>query len=103
MFLKNDGKKILKFNYDGFKYLGIWSKEGDAPYVCLEPWYNTPDYTNSTMEFSEKKDIIKLESGDKFEIGFSVEIIDDDDASSIGTNLKYFSLLTIICLIGILI
>ena len=55
------------------------------------------------MEFSEKKDIIKLESGDKFEIGFSVEIIDDDDASSIGTNLKYFSLLTIICLIGILI
>ena len=80
VFLKNDGKKIL-----------------------IEPWYNTPDYTNSTKEFSEKKDIIKLESGDKFEIGFSVEIIDDDDASSIGTNLKYFSLLTIICLIGILI
>ena len=103
VFLKNDGKKILKFNYDGFKYLGIWSAKGNAPYVCLEPWYNTPDYTNSTKEFSEKKDIIKLESGDKFEIGFSVEIIDDDGASSIGTNLKYFSLLTIICLIGILI
>ena len=70
--LKDDGKKLLKFNFEKFKYLGIWSQIG-ADFVCFEPWYNTPDYVNSTKEFKEKKDIIELEPGKEFNINFSVE------------------------------
>ena len=70
--LKDNGKKLLKFNFDKFKYLGIWSQEG-APFVCFEPWYNTPDYVNSTKEFKEKKNIIELEPEKEFNISFSVE------------------------------
>ena len=44
--LKENGAKILKFNFENFKYLGIWSQVGEAPFVCFEPWYNTPDYIN---------------------------------------------------------
>ena len=72
LILKDDGKKLLKFNFEKFKYLGIWSAIG-ADYVCFEPWYNTPDYVNSTKEFKEKKDIIELEPGNEFNINFSVE------------------------------
>ena len=44
-----------------------------ADFVCFEPWYNTPDYVNSTKEFKEKKDIVELEPGKEFNISFSVE------------------------------
>ena len=71
--LKKDGEKILKFNFEQFKYLGIWSQIGEAPFVCFEPWYNTPDYVNSTKEFKDKKDIIELKPEEEFNLSFSVE------------------------------
>ena len=70
--LKEGDKKIAKINFDGFKYLGIWSPVG-APFVCLEPWYTTADYVDSTNEFKDKKDIISLESGKEFKTSFSLE------------------------------
>ena len=70
---KEDGEKLLKFNFEKFKYLGIWSQVGDSPFVCFEPWYNTPDYVNSTKEFKDKKNIIELEPEKEFNISFSVE------------------------------
>ena len=94
--LKDNGKNILKFNFEQFKYLGIWSANDKAPYVCLEPWYNTPDYVNSTIEFEEKKDIIKLEYGKKFEVGFSVEFFDNSDNTEGACGLNYFPLLLLI-------
>ena len=70
--LKEGEKKIAKLNFDGFKYLGIWSPIG-APFVCLEPWYTTADYVDSTNEFKDKKDIISLEPGKEFKTSFSLE------------------------------
>jgi galactose mutarotase-like enzyme len=96
VFLKDDGKKILKFNFEGFKYLGIWSAEGNAPFICIEPWYDPPDYIDSNQKFEEKKDIVRLEPNKAFTVEFSVEFFD-------GTNhLKssyFISLLIIICLL----
>ena len=71
--LRKNDEKILKFNFEQFKYLGIWSSIGEAPFVCFEPWYNTPDYINSTKEFKDKKDIIELEPEEEFNLSFSVE------------------------------
>ena len=102
VYLKNDGKKLLKFNFEQFKYLGVWSSVGEAPYVCLEPWYNTPDYINSTIKFIEKKDIIQLEPNDRFEITFSVEILDDNSNGEVGKYLNSISLLLFIGLLLIL-
>ena len=70
--LKEEDKKIAKINFDGFKYLGIWAPIG-APFVCLEPWYTTADYVNSTKEFKDKKDILSLEPGKEFKTSFSLE------------------------------
>ena len=72
-YLMKKGEKLLKFNFENFKYLGIWPQVGEAPFVCFEPWYNTPDYVNSTKEFKNKKDIIELEPDKEFNINFSVE------------------------------
>ena len=52
--------------------MGIWSPVG-APFVCLEPLYNTCDYVDSTNEFKDKKDILHLEAGKEFKTSFSIE------------------------------
>ena len=92
VFLNDDGKNILKFTFDQFNYLGIWSAQGNAPYVCLEPWYTTPDYVNSTNEFKDKKDIIKLEPNKTKEISFSVEFFEIKNGGGI-FQLKSLTLL----------
>ena len=70
--LKEEDKKIVKLNFDGFKYLGIWAPIG-APFICLEPWYTTADYVDSSNQFKEKKDISSLEAGKEFKTSFSAE------------------------------
>lgn len=63
---------ILTFDFTDFPYLGVWSKVG-APYVCLEPWFNTTDRVDSDGVFENKPDILKLEPKEEFECQFSVK------------------------------
>ena len=72
VYLKKENKNILCFEFEDFPYLGIWSKE-DAPFVCIEPWFNTADYINSNNIFEEKEDLIELESNQEFKAQYSVE------------------------------
>lgn len=100
MTLFDNGKKILKFNFEQFKYLGIWSAKGEAPFICLEPWYDPPDYINSNQKFEEKKDIVKLDANETFTVGFSVEFYGDEPNGSMKFN--YNSIFGIIYLMLIL-
>ena len=52
-----NGKEKVQIDYKGFKYLGICSKK-DAPFICIEPWYNTADKINSDGYLKNKEDII---------------------------------------------
>ncbi len=61
----------LEFDFSGFKYLALWSKK-DAPFLCIEPWYTTADYTDSDQIFEKKKDNIKLGAGETFECEYKI-------------------------------
>ena len=66
--LENDqGEKILTFNFAGFPDLGIWSKNAEAPFVCIEPWFGLADRVDADWDFREKDGVMKLEEGDNFE------------------------------------
>lgn len=65
-------KTVLTMDFNGWPYLGIWSKPG-APFICLEPWMSTADRINSTNVFAKKPDMIILTPGEEFENKFSVE------------------------------
>ena len=67
---KDTDKEILEFDFTGFPYLAIWSKKG-APFVCIEPWYNTADYKDSSGIFEEKKRIIGLNQNENIKLSFS--------------------------------
>lgn len=58
--------------FQGFPYVGIWSKYMDsdgtmAPFVCIEPWYGIADTYDTTGNFKEKLGMNKLEAGETFQ------------------------------------
>lgn len=69
---KRTGKLVLKMDFEGWPYLGIWSKSG-APFICLEPWTSTADRVNTNNVFVQKPDMIVLEPGKEYENKFTVE------------------------------
>lgn len=74
---KKEDKKILEFDFTGFPYLAFWSKIG-APFVCIEPWFNTTDRVNSNGQFSEKENILKLEPEQKFECEYKITFFEEE-------------------------
>ncbi len=70
--LKHKEETILEFDFTGFPYLGVWSKKG-APFVCIEPWFNTADKIDSKGIFEEKEDIIELQPEEVFESEFKIK------------------------------
>lgn len=65
--------KIVTLRYDGFPYLGIWSKP-NAPFVCIEPWLGIADSIHSTQELARKEGIISLEKEKIFTANYSIEV-----------------------------
>ncbi|MGN1328060.1 MAG: aldose 1-epimerase family protein [Clostridia bacterium] len=69
---KTGNKTLLTMDFEGFQYLGIWSKPG-APFICIEPWKTTADTVKSTGVFTQKTDTITLAPKKEFECRYTVE------------------------------
>jgi len=65
---------FLTFNFKGFPYLGIWSKNRTSPFVCIEPWFGIADHHNHNQDFTEKEGVLKLNGKERFESVYSVEV-----------------------------
>jgi galactose mutarotase-like enzyme len=74
--LQKGERPILTFNFKGFPYLGIWSKNQTSPFVCIEPWYGLADRQDHNQQLAEKEGIMKLDPKNKFECIYSVAIHD---------------------------
>jgi len=72
--MHKNGEKVLTFHFEGFPFLGIWSKNDASSYVCLEPWHGVADSTTHNFDFKQKEGIIALEKGYIFECTHSVSI-----------------------------
>ncbi len=68
------GKKIWTFDFSGFSYLGIWSKNQQSPFVCIEPWMGVADKLDADWDFKDKEGIVELKIGKKFQCVHSVTI-----------------------------
>lgn len=69
-----NNNKILKVEFKDFPYLGVWSKQNLAPFVCIEPWFGLADEENSNQNLEDKKGMIRLEKDEVFSCFYSVEI-----------------------------
>jgi galactose mutarotase-like enzyme len=50
----------VKLCWDGFRELGVWSKPGGAPFLCIEPWHGFASPEDFDEEFSEKPGVMHL-------------------------------------------
>lgn len=69
---KKDNKKILEFNFEDFPILAIWSMP-NAPFICLEPWFNYADKVEETGYFKDKEGVMSLDPKEEFDCKFSVK------------------------------
>lgn len=66
--------KFITMNFNGFPYLGLWTKASGAPFVCIEPWYGHADYEDFTGELKDKAGIQSLEVGEIFSSAYTVTV-----------------------------
>ena len=84
-----DGHKIWTFDFEGFPYLGIWSKNQVSPFVCIEPWHGIADLATASGNLYEKKGIVTIASGDSFTCTHKVSM---HNVSSLANPLKFIGL-----------
>ncbi len=63
----------VKMNFEGFPFLGIWSPEKGAPFVCIEPWIGHTDYVDASNVLMNKKDFIHLNRKESFKCMYSLK------------------------------
>lgn len=68
------GQRFWTFDFEGFPYLGIWSKNAESPFVCIEPWFGVADKTGGYPDLSKKEGILALEGGKSFQCTHKVKI-----------------------------
>lgn len=67
------GQRILTLSFEGFPYLGVWSKPG-APFICLEPWFGVADARDAQIPFESKEGITALEPGQSFVCQYRIQV-----------------------------
>ena len=67
--------RAVKVSFSGYPYLGIWSPETGAPFVCIEPWYGITSSKNRVEDIRDKEGILCIGPNGLFQCGYSIEVI----------------------------
>jgi galactose mutarotase-like enzyme len=70
----NVSSRFVRVDFKGFPYLGIWSSKGDAPFVCIEPWYGVMPLEGSTQDLKAKEGVITLAAGKEFHAVYTITV-----------------------------
>ncbi|UIJ71039.1 aldose 1-epimerase family protein [Aurantimonas sp. HBX-1] len=66
--------RVLTVAWEGYKDLGIWSKPGGAPFLCIEPWFSMASPVGWDGEFADKPGVLVLAPGATRDFAWSVQI-----------------------------
>jgi galactose mutarotase-like enzyme len=66
--------KVLTVSWDGYKDLGIWSKPGGAPFLCIEPWFGMASPVGWDGEITDKPGILLLPPGESRDFTWRVTV-----------------------------
>jgi len=62
----------IEMSWDGFNELGIWSKPGGAPFLCIEPWHGIASPVDFDGEFTDKPGVMRIEPGAKRVLSYRI-------------------------------
>jgi galactose mutarotase-like enzyme len=64
----------LDFEFKGYPYFGIWTKEPGASFICLEPWHGIASRVGDSGELTEKEGILRLAAGNDFSCSYTIRV-----------------------------
>ncbi|WP_419767011.1 aldose 1-epimerase family protein [Arcobacter sp.] len=73
-FKNSKDDKSIKMSFEGFAYLGLWSKPSGAPFICIEPWHGIADFIGHNKKLENKKGIITLLENEIFESSYTISV-----------------------------
>ena len=65
---------FVRFRFDGFPYLGLWTKGPGANFVCVEPWHGVASPAGEPGELGDKEGILTLAPGQVFSASYTIEV-----------------------------
>lgn len=71
--LQHNNEFVLKMIFEGFPYLGIWTKP-NAPFLCIEPWCGLADNLNHNGNIEDKEGINFLQPQEVFSRTIKIEL-----------------------------
>jgi galactose mutarotase-like enzyme len=70
----SDRGPSLEISWQEFRELGIWSKPGGAPFLCIEPWRGFASPAEFDGEFSEKSGLMHIKPGEKRTLSYRIGV-----------------------------
>jgi galactose mutarotase-like enzyme len=69
-----DQGPAIEMSWQGFQELGIWSKPGGAPFLCIEPWHGIASPADFDGEFTNKPGIMLIAPAEKRLLSYQVHL-----------------------------
>ena len=64
----------IEMAWDGFFELGIWSKPGGAPFLCIEPWHGYASPAEFDGEFVEKPGLMHIAPAETRSLRYRIRV-----------------------------
>lgn len=69
-----DRGPALEISWQDFRELGIWSKPGGAPFMCIEPWRGFASPSDYDGAFSDKPGLMHIKPGEKRTLSYRIGV-----------------------------
>ncbi|MCB2376078.1 aldose 1-epimerase family protein [Hymenobacter sp. BT635] len=66
--------RSVRMRFDGFPYLGLWTKGPGAAFVCIEPWQGIAGSVGGPTELADKEGILSLGPGQEYQAEYSITV-----------------------------
>ena len=66
--------RAMTVSWEGYDDLGVWSKPGGAPFLCIEPWRGMASPVGWDGDFVDKPGVVTLAPGDARVFTWRVEV-----------------------------
>ena len=64
----------VKVDMSNFKYLGLWTADPNAEYMCIEPWLSINNIKTCDNPFKDEFELVKLKPQETFKINYFIEL-----------------------------
>ncbi|MER8461911.1 aldose 1-epimerase family protein [Mesorhizobium sp. M1396] len=70
-----DRGPAIEMSWQGVQELGVWSKPGGAPFLCIEPWHGIASPVDFDGDFIDKPGLMLIAPGAKRVLSYQIRLL----------------------------